>query len=383
MAFGPETMDMWSNKMAEIYTSLEGEIIRIIIEQLESGEGTIYEWQLEKLRDLGLLNRQTMELVADVSGVMRDEVEKMFIDAGHEMVTDVDSGLPYQPRPIPNNLDQVMKGFSDQTWRNLDNYVNQTLITTNYGIGVVEQLYTDILNKATAYVTSGIFTFEEGVERAVQDAVNNGIRTTLTDKGGNHWKIDSYARTVVKSTLTNAYDKVRKERMEEYGEHLVLVSSHAGAREACSKIQGEVVDLRPMHEIPSDSKYRSIEDPYWGADYGAPGGHRGINCRHIHFPFVDGVNTNNQPKFSDEENEKARDARTTQRRIEREIVKYKKNLMVAKHFGNPESIRKYERLVEGRERKIEEHLKKNGKYTSRSLEREETYIPISELIKDL
>ncbi len=37
-------------------------------------------------------------------------------------------------------------------------------------------------------------------------------------------------------------------------------------------------------------------DPYWQAEYGTAGGHRGVECQHLHIPFIPGVNTNNQPK---------------------------------------------------------------------------------------
>lgn len=49
--------------------------------------------------------------------------------------------------------------------------------------------------------------------------------------------------------------------MSEYSVHTVLVTSHMGARQACSKIQGHVVDLRPVSELPPNWKYRSIYDP--------------------------------------------------------------------------------------------------------------------------
>lgn len=383
MSATPEDFDKWSTQMGNIYNSLEGEIIRKMIELLEEGTGPIEQWQLEKMRDLGLLNRETVNLIADVSGRVRAEVEKLFKEAGREMVGDVDKELPYEPKPLPNELDRIMKAYSDQTWREINNLVNQSLITTEYGRGAVEQAYMEILNKTTAYVNTGIFTFEEGVERAVQEVAERGFQTILTDKGGNKWTIDRYARTVIKTTLTNSYDKIRKERMEEYGEHLVVVSSHAGARDACRAIQGQVVDLRPQSEIPSDSKYRSIYDPYWEAYYKEPGGHRGINCRHIHFPFVDGVNTNNQPQFSDELNERVNKARNTQRRIERELVKYKKKKVVSEHFGNKEEARRYEKLIAGRNQKMEQHLKQNGEYLGRSPEREESYVPLSEILKEM
>src|SRR5699024_12449337 len=76
--------------------------------------------------------------------------------------------------------------------------------------------------------------------------------------------------------MSNTMDEVRKERMDEYNIHLVVVTSHMGAREACTRIQGNVVDLRPMEELPPNSKYRSIYDPYWKADYKESHGHHGF-----------------------------------------------------------------------------------------------------------
>lgn len=99
-----------------------------------------------------------------------------------------------------------------------------------------------------------------------------GIKSTFIDKGGHTWSLERYIRTVLKSTLGNTFNQLRTDRMSEYGVHTVLVTSHMGARKACSKIQGHVVDLRRI--VPSSSKYKSIYDPYWQAEYGTAGGHR-------------------------------------------------------------------------------------------------------------
>ena len=143
-----------------------------------------------------------------------------------------------------------------------------------------------------------------------------------------------------------------------------------------------MVDLRPMEQLPPDSEYRSIYDPYWRADYGTPGGHRGINCRHLHIPFIPGVNTNNQPKFDDELNERVAKNRATQRRIEREIVKYKKSLMVAEEMGS-ENVDYYKMMVRRRQKAMRKHLEENGEYLTRQYEREKTYTPLKTLLKDL
>ena len=382
MKITPEQLERYSRAIAKIYNSLEGEIIRIIIRQLRFTPNRLEEWQMEKLSDLHLFNKKVVKELSKATRVAESEIERMFEETGIDMVKDIDEALPYASKPLATNLDTVMRGYFNQSWSQIENIVNQTLITTQYGVGTAELAYQDILNKTASFVTSGLYTYEEGVERAVRELAERGIQTRLTDKGGNTWSLERYTRTVIKSTLTNSYDEVRKERMAEYGEHLVVVTSHAGARDACFKIQAEVVDLRYPEQIPENSPYKSIYDEYWEAHYKEPGGHRGINCRHFHIPFVHGVNTNNQPKFPDKVNERVNKARTRLRQLENEVVNYKKDLMVAENFGHQESIDRYAKLVEGREQAIEEHLKQNPDYISRSIERETVYTPLEAFLGD-
>src|SRR5690625_2652828 len=274
-----------------------------------------------------------------------------------------------------------MKGYRDQVWSEIDNYVNQTLITTNYGIGTAQRAYQDVLNRTNAMFNSGLYTFEQSLERSINELAQKGIDSVFIDRGGNVWNLENYVRTVLKSTLNNTYNEIRLERMEEYGVHTVLVTSHAGARKQCSIIQGNVVDLRPMDELPDNWAYKSIYDPSWGAEYGEPQGTRGINCRHMHIPFIPGVNTNNQPEFDQELNERVAKARDTQRRIEREITKYKKSLLVAQEMGS-ERVDYYKMMVSRRQKAMREHIKNNSDYLSRNYKRERVYVPVKTLLKD-
>lgn len=378
----PNQLDLWSGNMAELYSSLEGEIIRLIIERLNNGYKDITQWQAQKLRELRLFNDDVAKLVAQVTGVAEPELMRMFQDVGNGIIHDVDSAMPYPVKPKPENLAAIMAAYHNQTWLDIDNYVNQTLITTVYGRGAAALAYQQILNETSAAFNTGLYTFEQSIERSVTRLAQRGIQTTLTDRGGNTWSLESYTRTVMKSTLGNTYNELRTERMSEYGVHTVVVTSHAGARDACSIIQGNVVDFRDPGEIPEDSEYKSIHDPYWGAHYGEPGGHRGVNCRHMHIIFIPGVNTNNQPQFDQELNAKAAKDRDTQRRIEREIVKYKKNLMVAKELGNTERAKYWQSMVGRRQAAMRKHLNDNGKYLSRNYKRERVYTPLSDLVRD-
>lgn len=377
----PIQLDLYSSNMSDLYQSLEGEIIRLIIKRLNSGHTDITQWQAQKLQELRLFNNDVTKLVSEVTNVAESEITRMFEGVGKGIIDDVDKAMPYATKPMHNNLDQVMRSYHNQSWSEIDNYVNQTLITTQYGAGTAQRAYTQVLNQTSAAFNTGLYTLEQSVERSVMQLAQRGIDSTFIDRGGHRWSLENYTRTVLKSTLGNTYDELRKDRMSEYGVHTVVVTSHAGARAQCSAIQSNVVDLRYPEEIPEDSEYKSIFDPSWGAEYGTAGGHRGVNCRHLHIPFVPGVNTNNQPKFDAELNAEVAKNRDTQRRIEREIVKYKKNLLVAKELGS-ENEGYWRSMVSRRQKAMRSHLENNGEYLSRNYKREKVYTPLSTLLED-
>lgn len=376
----PHQLDLWSSNMSHLYQSLEGELIRIIAKRLKNGSDDILDWQREKLQELHLFNKETAKVISQVTGIAESEIERMFESTGQKIIKDIDNQLPYDALPMPNNLDDIMRAYHNQVWTDINNYVNQTLLSTNFGYGTVTtQMYNEIINKTVAAFSSGLFTFEEALERTLQEWAQKGIKSTFIDKGGHTWSLERYVRTVLKSTLGNTFNQLRTDRMSEYGVHTVLVTSHMGARKACSKIQGHVVDLRQT--VPRDSKYKSIYDPYWKAEYGTAGGHRGVNCNHLHIPFIPGVNKNNQPKVDTKENEKVAQLTQRQRQLERQIVKFKKNQMVSEALGQTDNAKQWKNKVRANQAKLRELVDSN-EYLGRNYAREKVYTPVNALLKD-
>ena len=380
MVVTPYQMDIWSSNISHLYSSLEIELLKLIAKRLNSGHNDISDWQRTKLQELRLFNRDAIKLISSMTTLSEQAVKAMFEETGQQLVKSVDGQVPYETLPMPNNLDQVMRGYFNQAWGDIDNFVNQTLLSTNFGYSTASTLmYQDIINKTAAAFNSGIYTFEQALERTIQQWAQKGIKSSFIDKGGRTWSMEGYVRTVLKSTLSDTYDNVRKERMSEYGINTVVVTSHMGARAACSRIQGHVVDLR--ENIPPDSEYKSIYDPYWKAEYGTAGGHRGANCQHMHIPFIPGVNTNNQPKFDQEENAKVAKLMDKQRYLERQIVKFKKNGLVSDFLGNQDNKKAWDKKTRLAQSKMRELVDSN-KYLSRNYAREKVYTPVNTLMKD-
>ena len=254
MPVTPYQLDLYSSNMAHLYQSLEYELIKLIVKRLNNCADDILEWQRTKLQELNLFNRETAQYISKVTKVSEEQISKMFESTGEKIVKDIDSAVPYDPKPLPNNLDNIMRAYFDQAWSDIDNAVNQTLLSTNYGASTaITQMYNEIINKTAASFNTGIFTFEQALERTIQQWSQKGIKSTFVDKGGHTWSQERYVRTVLKSTLGNTYDTLRKDRMAEYDLHTVLVTSHIGARQECSLIQGNVVDLR--RDVPPDSQF--------------------------------------------------------------------------------------------------------------------------------
>lgn len=377
----PHQLDLWSSNFAQLYNALEGEIIRQLIKRLSNGRTDILEWQAQALKDLHLFNKKCAEYLAKVTGVAEDEVYRMFEETGVGTIESVDTAVPNATAPLPTNLDNVTRAYADQAWHDIDNLVNQTLVSTNYGYGATTKLYQQTLARTQQLFNAGFLTFDQALERAIQEMAQKGVKSTFIDRGGHTWSMERYVRTVLKSTLGNTYNQLRTERLGEYGQYLVRVSQHVGAREACSRIQGHVVDMRPMDQIPAGSKYRSIYDPYWEAEYGTAGGHRGVNCGHSHFIFIEGVNTNTSEPIDPELNAKVRQLTDKQRRLERQVVKFKKNQMVSEALGNQEGADVWGKKVRVNQKALRDLVASN-EHLSRNYKREKVYTPLNTLLKD-
>ena len=367
----PHQLDMFTQPVVHVYQALEQEIFEMIAKRLKTSEDysedTVLEWQIDKLNQLRLVNEDTIKALAKATGIAEKEIRKAIYEAGIQTIESVDEELKdiYPTLPRPTQIDAVLESYVRQTFRELDNFVNQTLITTNYGEGTVTRMYRRIVEETTGKVLAGLKTTNQAIAETVIEWSRKGIDTAFVDRGGNVWTLERYAETVIRSTVNRTYNELRMSRMEEYGIDLVLVSSLPDPREACSLIQGKVASVKPIEE--NDSKYPSIYE----FGYGEPDGLRGINCRHMFFPFVEGVMENNQPQYSEEEMTHNRELRQRQRYLERQIRQAKRELKLAEIIGDEETIQAKKKLLRKRQARIRKFVAEHD--LTRRYDREKIY----------
>lgn len=360
-----ERFEKNSQQIMDAYSALQDQIFKVIIDTLKEGDykhvdqNDVVLWQAKQLQKIGKLNRQTMQLMANADGLSKAAIEDMVKFNGLQVQNEVDDEIQDvsdTPTPVSSGIPMLLNGIVDQTWTDLQNNVNEALVTRNYGASSVTKVYRRILSESTAATVSGLLTHQYAVESAVYRAVDRGLPTKLVDKAGHNWSLEGYTRSVVRTTVNQTYNSVRLKRMKEFGMSLALMSSHPNSRPACAYIQGHVVNLVPSEDPAYNDEYDSI----YNHGYGEPAGTQGVNCRHRLFPYVPGVSVNQQPQYDPKEAIKNGKLVQKQRAGERAIRDAKHRLKAAEELGDVDMINKTRTLLHARQKNLREYIKRTN-----------------------
>ena len=354
-----------SNGIIDLYEQLQEQIFNVIIDALKAGDykhvsqDDVVTWQAKQLAQIGRLNQQTVKLMADADGLSEQAVKDLITFHGLKIIDEVDDQLQDtsdESKPVSQETQDKLAAIVGQTWADLQNNVNESLVSRNYGATATTRVYRRILTESTLATVSGAMTHEKAVESAIYRAVDRGLPTKLVDKAGHNWSLEGYCRTVINTTVNRAYNELRLQRMKDYNMHLALMSSHPNSRPACAWIQGHVVNLVPPESPNYDDRYDSI----YNHGYGTPAGTQGINCRHILFPYKPGVNKNHQPQYDPEKAIENGKLVQKQRARERAIRDAKKRLKAAEELGDVEMINKSKTLIRARQASLRQYIKETN-----------------------
>lgn len=375
-----DRMQQAGDNIINLYANLEERIFSEIINALKSADFAnvakedVLKWQLDQLNKMGVLNERIIKLVADYDGLSQQAIYDFVEANGMAIIDESDQELQrmqHKALPISDKASDLLDALRKQTWDDLNNNVNQTLITRNFGNSAPMRAYQAILKQANIESMTGLKTNEQAIKDAIYKQVDAGLKSNMVDKAGHRWSIEGYTRTVITTTVNRAHHELRTQRMKDYGQTLCVMSWHMASREACAYIQGHVVNMVP----PNDPRYNAKYDSIYNHGYGQPSGTLGINCHHNFYPFSEDTNTNNQhPTVTPEEAIKNAGLQQKQRQYERSIRDAKKRLRVAEELEDETMIANSKTLIANRQRKLRQLIKevnKNDQILARDYNREQ------------
>lgn len=374
----PDKMQRDADSITNIYSELEDRIFNIIIKALKQSRFENVEkedvllWQAKQLSKMGVLNENVIDLLASYTGETQEAIEQLIKGNGVKVVNEIDRELErmvHKSVPVSDDVNKILDSLVRQTFKDLNNNVNQTLITTNFNENAVMRAYQAILKQSTIESMTGLKTHEKAVRDNVYKMVDMGIKSGFVDKAGREWSMEAYSRTVIQSTSHRTFNDLRLKRMEDFDCVTALMSSHPSARKACATIQGDWVLVVPKNKAPDEFKYLpSIYDH----GYGEPDGTQGINCKHILYPGRPDINTNNQPQYDADEAQENAEIQQKQRKIERDIRYQKKRMNAALELEDPETVQMCKQVISNKQKQLRELINDN-EFLVRDYIREQVY----------
>lgn len=294
----PEYLENAPKKLIRLYEDFEADVLADICRRLAQS-GTVTESALEQIR---VMQRQgktaeaiqkKLEKLLDMS---RKELDELFQDAVERNEEYLKTSLTKadiirvdeQWRPALQAQNDAIRRQTEEAFVNLTQSMGFAI---REGAGVrflgIAETYQRILDRAALEVSTGAMDYNTVIRRSVRELADSGIVMVNYASGWRN-RADVAVRRAVMTGVTQISAQYSEKSAELLNTPLREVSAHRGARdvdgpkgwENHKKWQGKVY---AMGEHPS---YPNIYDV---CGLGDVTGLEGANCRHMHFPFVEGV----------------------------------------------------------------------------------------------
>ena len=339
----PEYLASAPDPLVKLYSDLEEKILVDICRRFKlSGEATESAIaQIKILLERGYSLEDIGKVIRDTLKLSEKELDEIFDRA-------VDRNKQYYDQMIEKadivsaeykGLNREIAAIRKQTH---DEFVN---LTQSLGFAIrtgtkteflpIAKTYQKILDDAAAQVLSGGMDYNTAIKAAVKRLTDSGLQM-VDYASGWHNRVDVAARRAVMTGVSQLSAQYAEQNAEILGTDLREVTAHSGARDTGTgwqnhkSWQGKVYSVSGTHP-----KYPSI---YEVCGWGQVDGLEGANCRHHHFPFVEGVS---ERTYTDEQlanidpppfeyqgrTYTAYEATQKQRQIETSMRKYKRDVI--------------------------------------------------------
>lgn len=378
-----EQYDELSAPLVRVLLDMEDDILREIAAQL-SRDGDISDtskWRIRQLARAGRFDKRAAAIIAGYSEVEDGQAMDAVLTAAETEIGYLDNAVQaanaaglseyFSDIPAEESALGAAKAFQRQAASDL-NLVN-TVMGYKAGsayVNAVNAIYRDtaesrqgaldIMGKGAAKAVSGQMSLQEATRKTIRELAQKGI-PTFVDKRGREWSPEAYVMMDMRSTLGNTARAAQDARCDQYGINLIEVSSHMGARPLCAAYQGRIFSRDGSKGVTTDGAGGKIYyTPLSETSYGQPAGLFGINCGHVQYPFVPGINFQRYFPYPKEENDRRYMQFQQQRAMERGIRAAKRECMMLQEVGDTEGLQKASLRLRNQREKYKAYCKETG-----------------------
>ena len=374
-----------SEPVEQVYSNIVDALLINMGKHFNSGHSLSTEqWEIRKLAELGQLNKESIEIIASLTGQNKELITAALENAVYMATKDLEPELKkaVQKGAIQNaaadnviasqSIVQALNAYEQQAMDKL-NLVNTTMlestlaqyrkvITNTVNIERQMKAAQEVLNIATGKVITGTESRQQALRQALSQIHKEGI-TGFYDRIGRKWSPEAYVNMDIRTTVHNTAIEAVKIRQEDYGVDIFRVSRHSGARPLCYPYQGRYFSWNNKSGTFTDGEgKRHRYSPISSTSYGKPAGLFGINCGHHPITMIPGVSIpRDRPEQDKEENDKVYAESQEQRRLEREIRYSKQKAAMMEAAGDKEGFEKEAVKIREKQADYNAFCKKTGR----------------------
>lgn len=352
------------------YRAIEEELIYKVVEMLKKGthSDNSVQYFLQQLDRMNVLNIDTLKIIAEMSGRPLDVIKNQMLEIGRtaykldeDMMKEAfEKGLI---SVVPEKI--IVDEVVDQHVKYLEK--NMKYIQDSTKSNLFKQSF-NAINKAQLEVELGAKSPNQAITDAVVELAKKGIHSDSYLREGKevHQSMEAVVARAVRTSFVDMVNAEAEKRAEVLGTDDWYVTQHMGARttgtgfENHAQWQGKVYSSEEMVTV-------------CGEGHESGRGFAGYNCRHRKTIFIKGVSTPPPPLLNMAEMERVYELEQRQRRYERYIRQSKRTINALKKLDTEESeeeIKKQNRLLRSRQKRIRDLISENEDVLRRDYTRE-------------
>ena len=218
--------------LLEIYNEIEIELLIAVAERFKTYDeiGGTLKWQVKKLDELGILNKEAIKIIQKYSKKTNAEIKEMLEQAGYNTQNMADVRQAYSKHLI--RIDPTTIYHSEAINNIIKTAIKESKdimhIINTKAVESTKKSYMKILDKAYLEVSSGIYDYNTSIKKAIMEMASQGIDGATYKRNGKevHYSIEGTVRRDVITHVHQTATKCSLETIQELGINTVYVPPH-------------------------------------------------------------------------------------------------------------------------------------------------------------
>lgn len=246
MELSPHQAEALAQRIVELYSAAEYELLEKLAHHLAKGLDTDDHWVERQLAEIQRFQRIAYEILEKLGADSAAAVSSVIGQAGNRgaavaLGSMVSGGVvstavdPFAVTAIAAELEQKLGASRGRIFRSVDDIYRKVIVDT------------------TPLVTQGTMSRREAADRALRKLASNGV-TGFVDRQGKRWEAASYVEMASRQATKEAAIQGHTDRLVSQGHNLIVVSDVPQECVKCRPWEGKVLALKP------DGQHRSLDE---------------------------------------------------------------------------------------------------------------------------